>query len=176
MLKLILTYGLIAAAIVCVPLFSIILIVGCNPNSPWSMAIGYLTMLIALSVIFLAVKRVRDTMRGGVIGFWPAFGIGIGISAVAGVIYVLAWDATVALGHLDFANDYAQAMIAHEKAKGMTGPALDHFVADMEAFKRQYANPLWRWPMSFMEIFPVGLLVSLVTAAILRNPRVLPAR
>jgi hypothetical protein len=46
----------------------------------------------------------------------------------------------------------------------------------MDAFKRQYANPLFRLPMTFAEIFPVGVLVSLVSAAILRNPRVLPAR
>ena len=46
----------------------------------------------------------------------------------------------------------------------------------MDKFRAQYANPLYRWPMSFMEIFPVGVLVSLVSAAVLRNPRMLPAR
>ncbi len=46
----------------------------------------------------------------------------------------------------------------------------------METFKAQYANPLFRLPMTFIEIFPVGVLVSLISAAILRNPRVLPAR
>lgn len=176
MTKIIFRYGILAGLIVCVPLFSIILIVGCNPNSPWSMAIGYLTMLIALSTIFLAIKHVRDALRGGVIGFWPALGIGIGISAVAGVFYVAAWDLTCAIGHIDFADGYAKAMIEGEKAKGVTGPALAKYVAEMDAFKRQYANPLWRWPMSFLEIFPVGVLVSLISAGLLRNPRLLPAR
>jgi hypothetical protein len=46
----------------------------------------------------------------------------------------------------------------------------------MEAFKLQYANPMIRMPMTFAEIFPVGLLVSLVSAGLLRNPRFLPAR
>src|SRR3546814_12654255 len=35
---------------------------------------------------------------------------------------------------------------------------------------------MFRLPMTFVEIFPVGVLVSLVSAAVLRNPRVLPAR
>jgi hypothetical protein len=48
--------------------------------------------------------------------------------------------------------------------------------AEMDAFRVQYANPLFRLPMTFAEIFPVGVLVSLISAAILRNPRVLPAR
>ena len=176
MFSTIVKYGLIAGLVVCVPLFSIILIIGCNPASPWSMAVGYLTMLIALSTVFLAIKQIRDRLLGGVIGFWRALGIGIGVSAVAGVFYVLAWDLTCAIGHLDFADNFANAMIANEKAKGVTGPALTAYVAEMEQFKQQYANPLWRWPMSFLEIFPVGLLVSLIAAALLRNPRFLTAR
>jgi hypothetical protein len=42
--------------------------------------------------------------------------------------------------------------------------------------KVQYANPLYRLPMTFAEIFPVGLLVSLVTAGPLRNSVILPAQ
>lgn len=45
-----------------------------------------------------------------------------------------------------------------------------------EASKVQYANPLFRLPMVFAEIFPVGVLVSLISAALLRNRRFLPAR
>ena len=41
--------------------------------------------------------------------------------------------------------------------------------------KIQYADPLFRLPITFLEIFPVGLLISLISAAILRNPGVLPA-
>ena len=48
--------------------------------------------------------------------------------------------------------------------------------AQMESFKTLYANPMFRLPMTVAEIFPVGVLVSLVSAAVLRNPRVLPAR
>ena len=58
----------------------------------------------------------------------------------------------------------------------MSGPALAQVVAEMERFKANYANPLYRLPMTFSEIFPVGILVSLVTAALLRNRRFLPAR
>ena len=53
---------------------------------------------------------------------------------------------------------------------------LAKFTAEMEQFKVQYANPLYRWPMTFIEIFPVGVLVSLISAALLRNRRFLPAR
>jgi hypothetical protein len=46
----------------------------------------------------------------------------------------------------------------------------------MEALRRNYANPLFRMAITFTEIFPVGLVVALISAALLRNPRFLPAR
>ena len=67
-------------------------------------------------------------------------------------------------------------LIDEQKAKGVSGDALVKFTAEMEKFKTDYANPLFRLPMTFAEIFPVGLLVSLVSAGLLRNSRFLPAR
>ena len=46
----------------------------------------------------------------------------------------------------------------------------------MRAMAEAYRNPLFRLPMTFVEIFPVGLLIALVSAGLLRNPRFLPAR
>ena len=67
-------------------------------------------------------------------------------------------------------------MIAAQKAKGVDAAALAKLTAEMEAFKVQYADPMFRLPVTFSEIFPVGVLVSLVSARVLRDPRVLPAR
>ena len=170
------SYGLIAGLVVGIPLFGLTLALNGHPPSPWGVVIGYLTMLIALSAVFVAIKRQRDLEQGGVIRFWPAFAMGLGISAVAGVCYVLAWEAALAVTHMDFAGGYAKAMIEQQRAKGVTGDALAKFVADMENFKTQYANPLYRVPMTFSEIFPVGVLVSLVSAGLLRNSRFLPVK
>jgi hypothetical protein len=141
-----------------------------------SLLLGYLIMLVALSMIFFGVKRYRDTELGGVIKFVPAFLTGLAIAAVAGVIYVIVWEVYLAATHYSFMEAYPKAIIAAERAKGTTGPALDAIVKQMEDFKTQYANPLFRLPMTFMEIFPVGFVIALISAALLRNPRVLPAR
>jgi len=175
MFRMIVRYGVIAGLIVGIPLFTITLTVG-DLGSPWGYVVGYLIMLIALSTIFIAIKRHRDTDLGGVIKFWPALGLGLAISFVAGIFYVLAWEAVLDIGHLDFANTYAQSMIAAAKAKGLTGDALAKAVAEAEQFRTSYANPLYRLPETFAEIFPVGVLVSLVSAGLLRNSRFLAAR
>src|SRR6185312_7978737 len=147
MLKIILRYGVIAGLIVGIALAAVSLGVGQDPGSPWSYLVGYLTMLIGLSTSF-----------------------------IAGIFYVIAWEVALYFGHLDFAGKYAKAMIEGAKAKGLTGDALAKAVADAEQFKTMYANPLYRIPETFIEIFPVGVLVSLVSAGLLRNSRFLAAR
>lgn len=176
MLRQIFTYGTVAGLIVGSLLAMLTIATTGQSHGPYSMAIGYLTMLIALSTIFVAVKRRRDVDGGGIIRFWPALALGVGISIVAGVFYVAAWEASVAYTGMDFGHDYGEAISAQAKAKGATGAALASTVAEMRAFEVQYANPLWRLPMVFSEIFPVGVLVSLISAGLLANRRFLPAR
>jgi hypothetical protein len=176
MFRLIWSYGAVAGVIVGVPLSIFVVATNGHSTGPYDLIIGYLTMLIALSAVFVAIKRHRDADLGGVIRFWPAFGLGLGISCVAGVIYVLAWEAAQAVTHMDFASGYAKHMIEQQKAKGVTGEALARFTAEMEQFKVDYANPLYRLPMTFAEIFPVGVVVSLVSAGLLCNTRFLPSR
>lgn len=135
-----------------------------------SMAVGYLTMLIGLSTIFVAIKRRRDLEQGGVIRFFPAFAMGLAISLVAGILYTLTWESAQSLVGSDFDIDkYAASQLV-----GLSGAALAQKTAEMQALVANYHNPLFRLPMTFMEIFPVGVLVSLVSAGLLCNSRFLP--
>ncbi len=136
---------------------------------------GYLVMLLALSTIFIAIREHRSRL-GGVIKFLPALGLGLLIALIAAVAYVIGWEFYLnATGH-QFMNAYVAQMIEAKRAAGVTGAELARFVAEMEAMKVNYANPLYRLPMTFAEIFPVGVLIALISAAVLRNPKVLPAR
>ncbi|HMM65681.1 MAG TPA: DUF4199 domain-containing protein [Dokdonella sp.] len=176
MFKTILKYGVIAGLIVGIPLSVMCVAMKDEPPATWGMVVGYLTMLIAFTTIFIAIKRQRDIERGGVIRFWPALGIGLGISFVASIIYVLAWEAALAITQVDFGATYTNLLIEQEKAKGVSAEALEKFTAEMREFAIQYANPMFRMPMTFAEIFPVGVLVSLISAALLRNSGFLPLR
>lgn len=170
--------GLLAGAIAGGGMSLTIALMGDSIGHGWAgMAVGYAIMLVALSVVFLAVKRQRDEAGGGVIRFWRAFGMGLAISAVAGIIYVIAWEAAQAtLIHGDFAREYGDSIIARQRAAGASAAELARLTREMADFAVQYRDPLFRLPMTFLEIFPVGVLVSLVSAALLRNPRFMPAR
>jgi hypothetical protein len=137
---------------------------------------GYLVMLVALSTIFLAIRDYRNQELGGVIKFLPALGLGLMIAAIAGIAYVIAWEIYLNATNYQFMNHYAAAMTERARAAGLTGAALQAKLAQIEEMREGYANPMIRLPMTFLEIFPVGVLIALISAALLRNPKVAPAR
>jgi len=174
--KIVWTYGVISGAVV---IGTIILSLELGSGEGSAMAsmewLGYLIMLVALSVIFVAVKRYRDQELGGVIRFGTALLVGLGITAVASGTYVAAWEIHLALTDYAFMDEYTASLIAAEEAEGASEAKIQELTARMEQMKEQYANPLFRVPITFLEIFPIGLLISLIAAAVLRNSRVLPA-
>jgi NADH:ubiquinone oxidoreductase subunit K len=175
MLRPILIFGSIAGLLTAAPMFSFIVFQGAGVEEN-SQLIGYSIMLVALSLIFVAVKSYRDKAQGGVIKFLPALLMGLGMSAVAGCIYVIGWEITLSLTNYAFIEDYSAALLEAARAKGASTAELEAKAAEVAHFALEYRNPLFRLPITFIEIFPVGLLVSLITAALLRNPRFLPVR
>jgi hypothetical protein len=175
MTRIILIFGIAAGLIVAVPM-DLMVANSEHGSAAQSYFAGYLVMVLALSLIFFGVKRLRDRELGGVIRFVPALLAGLGISAVAGVIYVIGWEITLAVTDFAFIDSYSTAAVEAARAKGASAADIAAIVAQMDEFRRQYANPFFRLPMTFIEIFPVGVLISLISAALLRNSRFLPAR
>lgn len=137
---------------------------------------GYLVMLIALSLIFVGIKRYRDEALGGVINFPRALLLGLIISTVASVIYVASWELYLYRTDYVFIDEYVGHVIESRRQAGLSGQQLAAEIAKMETLKANYGKPLFRLFTTFTEIFPVGLLVSLLAAALLRFPGFLPRR
>ncbi len=172
--KIAFVYGALAGTIV-IGSMIVGLVLGAD-HQDHNLFVGYLIMIVALSMIFLGVKQYRDRQGGGVIRFGPAFLLGLMIAAVAGVFYVIGWEGYMAATDYTFMEGYVAATIEAKEAAGLAGAALEAEIAKLETLKKQYANPLFRMPMTFLEIFPVGLVIALISATVLRNPKVLPAR
>jgi hypothetical protein len=173
MTRIILAYGLISGLIAIGGIMLSIMASGGTHSSVW---LGYLIMLVALSAILVGVKQHRDQALGGVITFRAALLVGLGIALVASLAYVLVWEGYLAATGYKFMEQYTDQMLAAKRAAGVSGSAYQRVVAEMETMRTQYNDPLFRLPMTFVEIFPVGLLIALVSAGLLRNPRFLPAR
>lgn len=169
MRKLILTHGLIAGGIVILSIIFTMYLAGDDPQIAGLEWLGYLTMLVALSIIFFGIKRYRDHELGGVIGFGTAFRLGMGVTLVASLVYVVAWEINLVLTDYAFIHDYTNAVIEDQKEAGLSGEELQQFIEGMELAKERYNNPFFRLPITFMEIFPVGVLITLLSSALLRK-------
>lgn len=133
------------------------------------MIYGYSAMIIAFSMIFIGVKSFRDKQNGGTIRFGKAFRIGLFITLIASTIYVIAWLITYYFFIPDFMDKYAASMLAEAKASGISAAELAEKTADMEQMKEWYKNPLFVILMTYVEILPVGVIISLIGALILKR-------
>jgi len=176
MIRLIAVYGFVAGLIVAVPMVWSMMILTPQTAPENGAVYGYLTMIVALTAVFLGIKHYRDKVLGGAIKFGPALLVGLGISAVASIMYVIGWEISLAFSGFDFAESYSKSMVEAARAKGVSQAELQKVMADAASFARNYRNPLYRVPITFIEMFPVGVLISLISAALLRNSRLLPAR
>lgn len=166
-----LTYGILAGLAIL-----LIFIPALTLLNQHSMAVGYLIMLAGMTLVFVGVKRFRDVERGGVVKFLPAFLLGLAISLVASLIYVVGWETYLATTDYSLIDDYIGGELRASQEAGMSAAELARKTEEMAAMRAQFRdNPLFRLAMIFLEVFPVGLAVSLVSAALLRNPRLLPA-
>ncbi len=143
-----------------------------NPEN--GMLVGYTTMIIGLSLIFFGVKSYRDNHLNGTIGFGKALVLGLWISLVATIVYALAWEImynTFASGYLEKMADYSLDKMREAGASGEEIMAKKKEM--MESFE-WYKNPILRFGMTMAEILPVGILISLICATLLRKKEFLP--
>ncbi len=175
MRKNIITYGIIAGIVVStLMLVSVNYISHCEGTVDYdtSMLIGYASMLISLSLVYVGIRNYRNKYNGGVISFGKAFKIGILIVLIASTIYVIAW----LIDYFFFIPDFMDKFSAHEleklKASGASPVEIDKKTTEMANFARMYRNPFFNAMMTYAEILPVGLIVTLISSLILKRKAV----
>lgn len=171
--RIIAVYGAIAGVIVAIGMFINMNFIA--SHGAMGMVAGYLSMLVALIFVFVGVKRYRDVNLGGVIGFWKALGVGLGIGLVASVFYILGWELYMWQTGGTYLTDYIARTVEDMRAAGTPAAEIAEFSADMGAMAERYKNPLFRMALTLTEILPVALLVSIVSAALLRRSSFMPA-
>ncbi|GAA3987699.1 DUF4199 domain-containing protein [Mucilaginibacter dorajii] len=168
MKKNVLTFGLIAGCIV--TFMMLITAVYCNgANESVNMYLGYGTQLIAFSMIFVAVKNYRDKYNNGAITFGKAFTIGLYITLIASTMYVVAWLFDYHFFIPDFMDKYSASMIAKAKSSGKSEQEIKEQILSATNLKQMYKNPIFVILITYVEILPVGLVITLISALILKK-------
>jgi hypothetical protein len=169
MKKNVLIFGLIAGVINAIWMFTMVGYCMSEASFENGMILGFTEMILSLSLIFIAVKNYRDKYNDGLVSFGKAFMIGLYISLIASTFYVLSWEVEYHYFVPDFGEKYTAHMIEQMKAKGMAQSELDANAAEMAKEFELYKSPLYRIPYTYVEILPVGLLISLISALILKR-------
>lgn len=170
MKKIVLTFGLISGAILAG--MGAIMWPLCHNGTidlDKSEIIGYTTMVMAFLMVFFGIRSYRENVGGGAITFGKAFQVGILITLITSAVYVVSWEIVYFNFIPDFVDRYAALEIEKVRATGASDAEIAKTVKKMADFKRLYANPLINIGMTIVEVFPVGLIVTLISAAILRK-------
>jgi hypothetical protein len=172
MKKNIIIYGLIAGVLASVFMLSTMNYLShCKGNVDYdtSMLIGYTGMLLALSLVFVGIRNYRDKYNGGIISFGKAFKIGIMMVLIAATMYVVAWLIDYYFFIPDFFEKYAASALDKLKASGASQMEIDEQTKTLAKNGVLLKNPFFNAMAAYMEILPVGLVVTLISSLILKR-------
>lgn len=169
MKKIVLVYGAISGIIVSLFLVSSIGYCYATSNFQGNVWVGYTSMLLAFSLTFIGVKNFRDKQNAGVISFGKAFQIGLYISLIASTMYVLTWLIDYYFFIPDFMEKFSNQAIETAKASGESLEEIKQKAEGMKTYQEMYKTPFGVILLTYMEILPVGLVVSLISALILKK-------
>jgi hypothetical protein len=119
--------------------------------------------------VYFGVRSYRDNLLGGQMSFGRGLQAGVLIAIISSLCYVIAWLILFYGFMPDFADRYAAYTVESVRAAGGGQAEVDAAIKQADQAKSMLANPLINAAVSFTEPFPVGLLVALVSAAVLRR-------
>jgi hypothetical protein len=168
MKKNVLVFGLISGLIISV-LMVLFMAINDHSNYDLGMVLGYSSMILAFSFVFVGVKNYRDKYNDGVIKFGKAFKVGILIALISSTFYVLTWLVEYYFFMPDFMDQFAASTLKGMQSSGASQAEINQMIAQMADYKEMYKNPVFVILLTYMEVLPVALLFTLASALILKK-------
>ncbi|MGA2046900.1 MAG: DUF4199 domain-containing protein [Terracidiphilus sp.] len=169
MKKTVLTFGLIAGLVISVLMDGSLLLADKIGSGHNSMLLGYTMMVASFLLVYFGIRSYRDNNLAGQISFGRAFACGILITLITTVFYVATWEVIYFNFIPHFMDSYWAAQIHKVQTSGLDPATTAARVAAIEQSQRLYQNPFVNMAYTFMEPLPVGLIITLISAAILRR-------
>ena|SRR6266850_640614 len=168
MKKTVLTFGLISGAMSAAMMLATIPFV---EKIGWEKGeiLGYTTIVLAALMVYFGVRSYRENVGGGRLTFGRGFAVGILITLISSACYVGTWQIVYYKLMPDFVEKYAAHMVESAKAAGANQQKREETERKANQIKQMYENPAINVALTFMEVLPIGLVVTLVSAGILRK-------
>lgn len=170
MKKTVLTFGLISGVIASVLMIATIQFIE-RIGFDRGMIVGYTAIVLSFLLVFFGIRSYRENVGGGYISFGRAFSVGILITLISCAFYVVTWEIAYFNFLPDFFEKYSNYILESARASGASAEEIAAQREQMQRMAVLYQNPFFNALFTFMEPFPVGLLVTLISAAVLRKRR-----
>ncbi len=157
--------GLLAGLIVSIVMACMTLYMKANPDNEPSAIVGFASMLLAFTFVVLGIIQVKK-LDGGIINFSKAFLTGFLISLIASTIYVVVWLIIYYNFFPNFMDQYGEMVLKTTKPENLAAKT-----TEINQMKEWYKNPVMIILLTLMEIFPIGIVVSLISALILKKSK-----
>jgi hypothetical protein len=164
MKKIVMIFGFILGAILCANAIYMMNMMRSDPNFKGNDVIGYAAMVVVFSLIYFGVRNYRNKYLDGTISFGKAFKTGALIALVASTLYVAVGLAYYYLFAPDFLDHYINYVLKNTPADKLADKTVE-----MANYKKMYKNPLFAILISYSEVLPIGLVVALVSALLLKR-------
>jgi len=168
MKKIILVYGLLAALILNVFMFTLTPVWEKSGDFQKGEYFGYASIILACTMILAGVYKYRQS-TGGILTFGKGFVIGLSISVIASLLYVAGWMIYSNYVDAQFVDAYFAYSVDQLKSQGLPKEELEMKLQEMEQFKKIYQQPLIQMGFTFLEVFPIGVLFSLIAGLVFRR-------
>ncbi|TRX36115.1 DUF4199 domain-containing protein [Flavobacterium sp. ZT3R18] len=155
--------GILGGIIVSIVMISMIFYMKTYPDREPSAIIGFASMFLAFTFVILGIKKERE-INNSAITFKRAFLTGLGISLVISTIYVMVWLIIYYIFFPDFMDKYSEMVLKNTNPEELAAK-----ITEMNQMKEWYKNPLMIIVLTYMEILPIGIVVSLIGALILKK-------
>ena len=168
MKKIVLTFGLLSGVLSATLMTANMLFID-SIGFDRGLYVGYTVIVISFLFVYFGIRSYRDNVLGGRITFGKAFQAGILITLISCVFYVGTWLVTYRNFFPDFGEKYAAYLVEDKRASGASQAEIDKTIEEGKAMNEMLENPLINAAVTFTEPFPVGLLITLISAAVLRK-------
>ena len=174
MKKIVLTSGLISGVMISVLMDGSVLL-SSKTGSGHSMALGYTMMVASFLLVYFGIRSYRDNILSGQISFGRALACGLLITAITCACYVVTWEIVYFTFIPHFMDGYFAAQVHRVQASGLDPVAKATKIAAINHSQQLYQNPLVNMAYTLIEPLPVGVVITLVSAALLRRNEPLPS-
>jgi hypothetical protein len=168
MRKIIVTFGLISGSIS--SLMMIVLVTfGGRIGFDRGAMIGNASIVLSFLMVFFGIRTYRDNIGNGQITFSKAFAVGLSITLISCIFYVVTWEVIYYNFLPGFWDTYGAHLVQKLTASGASPAAVQAKLQQVRKYKELYKNPFINAVLTFIHPFPIGLVMTLISALVLRR-------